>query len=698
MNKKFLTVLLLLSFFVPLVAEINMLSPVEGEWANRQMLVIDNNADGDFFYSIDGEDPETFGFAYDGPVLLDVTGEVKLKVTHLSRDGKKENQSVSFTVRPDDASKTNYKNFVQTFYDAGIINYSAGSELVIPKELSFYLGLPSENYMAARTLRLSESSVLSRYIPCTVLDGARSLKYRFIIKTFPQTAGAHVRSDVPFEITDWETITFTDINLIYKIDSEYWGLPTKPVKIDRSVSHMISWQNLEYEPSNPVEFFVLPPRPKIEKEETPEGSFSYSVLIERSYSLSIQNQNDGSYSELFQTVGVDAFYGDFAEGKLTIGVFANSVYQGSFDIDYNIDKRPAQLPVVKSNAQGFCSRNPVDVKISVPRGSELYVALSEPLTLEPKEVNYSADDRIFKSVSTGEYKKVKGENFAIRWGQNGIKPVYYKVSAYSKRDDNFSNSVEFAVIIDQSNYYFDSLADSAVADGTLTNPFTDFSQIEMLLKNQRAVKLCVKGELQINERFNISSNFEIINGGNAKINFGPNGSLEFKGATFEISDCHISNVCDSTVESIVPFIKLENSVLTMKNCVIDAQFSKNGTVIDSYNSILNISDTIASSSAVTYVSFISAVKSRMTINSCSLSSNAETCVVISADNGNINAKRNEFLINGGSGRIAELFSVKALFVENTFKARLSDSSNKNQPIYFDKATKLTDSKNERSGF
>ena len=147
MTKKFLSVFILIFALLafPLTGEINLLSPVEGVWANRQMLVIDNSEGGDFFYSIDGTDPETFGFAYDGPVLLDVTGEVNVIVTRITAGGKKENTSVVFTVQPDDAAKTDYKNFVQTFFEGGILNYSAGSELVIPSAFSFYLGLPPKN-------------------------------------------------------------------------------------------------------------------------------------------------------------------------------------------------------------------------------------------------------------------------------------------------------------------------------------------------------------------------------------------------------------------------------------------------------------------------------------------------------------------------------------------------------------------------
>lgn len=699
MEKKLLSVFIIILGILaaPLTAEITLLSPCEGVWANRQMLVIDNSEGGDFFYSVDGADPETFGFAYDGPVLLDVAGDVQLNVTRITGGGKKENTSVSFNVQPDDAGKTDYKNFVQTFFDGGILNYSAGSELVIPDGLSFYLGLPPENFMPARTLKLSSASVLSRYIPCTVFDHDRNLKYRFIIKTFPQSAGVYSHRDVPFEISDWETITFKDDDFIYKVDSEYWGLPTEPRKIDRKTSHMISWQPLEYDASNPVEFFVLPPKPEVVREEQDDGSVVCYIRGDDTYSLGVMN-DDGTYSELFGQVGVDAFYGDAVSGTLSLGVFANSVYQGKYSFSYNINRRPPQMPVIHTTADGFVSRGTVDVKIQGSRGCDLYIAVSEPLTLQESELSYSSDDEIFKDVALGTYKKVKGETYALRWAQNGLNPVYYKVSAYSKSEDNQSSPVEFAVVIDQSNYYFDAAADSSKADGTSVHPFTKFSQLSDALLKQRVVKLCVKGEMKINEPYTVNANFEIIDEGDARLTFGPDGSLIIKASTFEISGCRIHNVADSSKKSIVPLIKLENSVLTMKNCVIGADFARNGTVIDSTNGIINISDTIASANAVSYVSFLSAVKSRLTLKNSSLSTNAETSVIISADGGNITAQKNELLVTGGTGRIAELFGVTASFKDNSFKARLTNSTSKIQPIYVNKAAKLTEEKNSVQGF
>ena len=697
--KKFLQIILITFFFsFALFAKIDIISPSSGEWANRQMLVIDNSNGGDFFYSIDGADPETFGFAYDGPVLLDMAGLVNLKVTRISDRGEKENESVTYSVIPNDGKKMPYKDFIQAFYESGILNYSAGSQINIPPQFVFSLGVDEENYIPARTLSLASSSILTRYVPCTIYDKENEVKYRFVIKTYPQSAGLYSHRDVPFEVSDWETVTFTDKNFIYKIDSEFWGLPTEPVKLDRSISHMISWQNLEYDASNSVEFFVLPPRPEIQENTAADGSISYSLQGDESYTLSVYDPSTQSYSELFSEIGIDAFYGDKVSGTAKIGVFCNSVYQGDFSVSYNIDRKPPTLPRIVSNAEGFVSRGLVDVKISVKKGAELYIALSEPLTLTEDILSYSPDSPIFKDIQLGQFRKVRGESFSLHWAQNGLNPVFYKVAAYSKTEDNMSSPVEFAVLIDQSNYYFDSTSDSEIADGTSNNPFKDFKQLARALENQRVVKLRVKGDMRINQAYNIAANFEITGDSDAKIIFGPTGSFNVKASTVEISNCRIHNVTSSDSKAILPLFKLENSVLTMKECMIGTEFAKSGNVIDAYNSIVNISDTIASVNAVSYVSFISAVKSRLTIKKSSLSTNADTSVVISANGGSVTAGKNDFAVSGTNGRIAELFGVKADFRENNFKSHLTNTTSQIQPLYVNKSTKLTDEKNTIQGF
>ena len=699
MNKKSLFVLLVVFFLSAnsIFAQIEMISPVEGIWANKQMLVIENKGDGDFFYSVDGSDPEAFGFAYDGPVLLDVNGVVKLNVTHIRSNKTKETTSVTYSVYEDDASKTNYSDLVKTFYDSGILNYSAGANLKIPENLFYSFGLPPDSFIKGRTLSLSSSCILSRYIPCTIFDKEKNLKYRFIIRTLPQNAGIFSHRNVPFKITDWETIEFIDNSYIFKIDSEYWGLPSEPRKIDRTVSHMISWQSIDYDASNPIDFFVLPPKPEIIETKHEDDSVIYTIAGDSSYAMSILNQEKEEYTEFFTEAGVDVFYGDRVSGKFSIGIFSNSVYQGNYLVQYDINKRPPSTPDIKSNADSFYSRDDVTVKVKAEQGNELYIALSEPYKIEDITTTYNSQTQLLKNIEIGEFKKAKKDSFSINWKQNSINPVYYKLAAYSKNGKNQSEVVEYSVIIDQSNYYFDEKADDD-GDGTLERPFNSFEKLENALSSKRVVKLHTKGNMHVNKNYKISANFEIINDGDARFVFEQGGSLEVSTATLELNNCQIQKKSSAEMKNEKPLIKLENSVLTIKDCIISADFTKNGTIIDSYNSIINISDTIGSANAISYASFISSVKSRLNIKNSSLSTNASTNVVISANGGTVASTGNTFTVSGKSGRIAELFDVKASFVQNKYKSNIKDSVTLIAPVYKNKNTKLTEKDNEQSGF
>ena len=80
-----------LLFFVSLgfasVPQTKVISPVEGTWANPQSLIIDNEPGTEVFYSLNGEDPLVSGFAYDGPVLLEGTGNFSVTIVSVSKGG-----------------------------------------------------------------------------------------------------------------------------------------------------------------------------------------------------------------------------------------------------------------------------------------------------------------------------------------------------------------------------------------------------------------------------------------------------------------------------------------------------------------------------------------------------------------------------------------------------------------------------------
>ena len=67
--------------------EIEILSPVPGEWANPQLLYVDSAGFEEIRYSTDGSDPSGGGMLYERPVVLDVTGATTVRVVGTTISG-----------------------------------------------------------------------------------------------------------------------------------------------------------------------------------------------------------------------------------------------------------------------------------------------------------------------------------------------------------------------------------------------------------------------------------------------------------------------------------------------------------------------------------------------------------------------------------------------------------------------------------
>ena len=705
--KKLVFLLIFAVFSLAGFAQIRVLSPIEGTFANRQMLVIDTDADsaGDYYYSLNGSDPEAFGFAYDGPVLIDLDGPVELKIAKSGRT--KSEVTVKYTVLPDGAYNSTYASFISSFYDTGILNYTSGSILSIPEELKYSFGLPPDSFLPGRDLSISAASVLNRYIPCTLLDESTGKRWRFIVRTLPQTAGVYSRRDVPFVITDWTTITFTNDNYIYKIDSEYWSLPKNSIQLDRSVSHMIRWQSIDYAEGNPVEFFVLPPEPVLKQTTEPDGSIYFTLEGDASYSLSIMSDSQTDYHELFTELGADTFYGDNVSGTLNIGFFAGAVYQGYVQVPFAISKRPPSTPLIASTSSSFYSREPVTLTITGEDSSELYYAVSEPYTITSASETYSATSEIFDSVRTGDYQRAPSNTFTLDLKPEGSGAVYFKVAAYSQNGKNSGPVSEYSVIIDQYNYYYNSIAEESTADGTSLRPYATFEQCIQGINSGRYACLRVKGPVKVPAGTHyILSNCVFVNEGNASFEFEEGASIVVKSSNVTFEDFVISSVTDyiqvsagagAMTEGLIPFFKLEDSVLDINSCQISALFNKDGLFAEAVRSSVNLNATIASVSATSYASFISGIKSKVNIQNSSVNITGQTCVTLSLNQGDVNLINNSFKITGNKGRIAELFAVDGLVRSNMFKASLRGSSNA-AAVYTDKNCQVTQENNDSNGW
>ncbi len=148
---------------------------------------------------------------------------------------------------------------------------------------------------------------------------------------------------------------------------------------------------------------------------------------------------------------------------------------------------------------------------------------------------------------------------------------------------------------------------------------------------------------------------------------------------------------------MVPYFKLEDSVLDITNCQISASFDKNGLFVEAVRSSVNVSGTIASVSAGTYASFVSGVRTNVNIQNSSINTSAQTCVTLSLNQGNINLNNNSFKISGEKGRIAELFDMTGTLVSNSFKSSLRGASNASA-VYTDLKCSVTQLNNDSYGF
>lgn len=695
----FVFIILSFIFSANLYAEINLISPVEGEWANKQMLILDTtSSDAEYFYSVDGSNPEEFGFAYDGPVFLDVDGNVTLKITKIISHKEKENIELKYSVNENDGEKSSYHAFIASFFDSGILNYTVGSDLIIPPELKFSFENSAENFIQGQTLKISEKSNLTRSFPCTILDSLTNEKWRFIIKTYPLTSGIFTRRDLPIKIQDWETLEFLDENLIYKIDSEYWELPKKPVKLDRTVSHMVSWQSINYEYGNPIEAFVLPPKPELKLSQSENGELICSLEGDESYKMSILGE-DKLYQELFSEICADVFFGDKDSGNLKIGIFCSGLFQGEMDVPYSLNKRPSSPPTIISDTQNFYTRKDVNIKIESEEGSELFYAISEPFSLSDFSYKLEPSAPELKNVSANNF--VKSLKNSVSFSLSGLKEnsVFYKIRAYSQKDSNQSEVTEYCVIIDQSNFYFDSSNISEFCDGTIEHPFSDFKSLLSAVNLSRNVKIFINGDLLIpSGKHEIYSNCIIVGNDDSNIIFDEKSQLIVNDSSLDFRKIVIKNKKDTNSKNMLPLIKGNRSVLSFSDCLIYAEFEKNGTVIDSYNSVVYFDDSICATISNLYTSFITGVGSKIFIKKSNISASSQTAVLLSFSDSQINCTENTFSVNCKRGRIAECFNTEGSFSKNEFKGEISNLTNTSNPIFVDEKSSISLTDNVNYGF
>ncbi|MCR5495853.1 MAG: chitobiase/beta-hexosaminidase C-terminal domain-containing protein [Treponema sp.] len=687
MNRKtkiFKSAFLAFLLFLPSLFWAQVISPESGTWANRQLLIVDVPQDGNVFYSLNGSDPETSGFAYDGPVLIDLAGEVSVNVSIIDKVGNRISRKISYIVNEMEPSKDAASSeFIKKINSQGIIEYLPGETFIIPSSLEYAFGEKADIFTGGCELSLSDEMVVSRFLPCVVTDGKG--KWRFIVKISPVKSGIFSRKDVPFEIIDWNTLVFNDKSFIYKIDDQWWSQPKERVALDRTVNHMISWQSVDYSKQNVVKFYNLPPKPELNKEVSENGSIKFTLDSQHPYKIGlIQNNNESS--ELYDSIEIDTFKGDNFDGKVSLGIFYDSVCQSKLDIPFSIHRKNPRAPMILPSEEGGFARQAVRVAIASTEKNSVYYAISGPVILD-EDYTVTADEILF-DLNSVSYQKDK--NVAVILEPKNEGAAAYKVSAYCVDDHgNKSKTSEYAVIIDQRNFFLDgTITDPEMikkANGTIKYPFTEFAQILPLINKSRFVHVRVNGEVKVPEGTSkITSNCKIDGTNDARLILSPSSNFTIKNSSVSFSNCIITLAESRNTRETSFLFNLERAVLYFEGVELSSVFGKSGTIINSDNSVVDIVNSGLTASAESYSSIISSVKSKLKIKKSRLTVVAGTAVNISAQGGLVEISNSTCIVTGVMGRIAELFDTHSTITGNNFIGDLKKPMGNNKPVYEDK--------------
>lgn len=708
MKKSFALFTLLILFVSRLACQndtaIKVVSPVKGSWSNCQMLVIDNSDNAEYYYSINGSNPELSGTLYKEPVLLDATGDVTLKIARvLPHSAASATQvQVKYSVNPDDgaAYSETFGPFISKFFESGTVDYVCGSSFEIPDSLQFNFDDEKESFLPGQSLSIFKNNVISRYVPCTVKDELSGKKWRFIINTIPEDSPSFTKRDVPFEITDWKTITFKNKSYIYRIDDQFWSSYDEPVVLERNKEHKIYWQSINFSSGNPVECFVLPAAPKIKEKKDENGSVVYSLSGDSSYLLGITDSQGRIL--LYKKVGIDTFYGDNFSGNLDISVYSSSVYQGKITKAFDVKKRIPSRPEFET-ASDFYSRKTVKVHISSEPESQLYYSVSKPMIIDELYTVWTPDLFADKTLEFGEYitpSQSETENKAeVLLNALNEGAALYKIRAYSTAGKNTSPVAEYTCVVDSYNYFVNEMAACEASDGSYEKPFTDLAQCLETLNRKQSARVKLLSPVHADGKYQLECNLEIVNSEDCSMIFTPDTTLTVKNSSLVLKDCNLSmeNSNPDSQKEAVPVLKLENSVLDMNNCQIAALFGKNGSFIDAYQSSVNLNNTIGSVSAGNYCSFVTGIRSRVTSHESFINVCGQTCVVFTLNESKLELKDNSFKVTGGMGRIAELFGTTGTVSNNIFNSELSEAG-KSSALYKDSASSIKENGNEQYGF
>ncbi len=658
----------------------DVLSPVEGTWANRQVLVLDCAPETEVFYSFSEYDPLDFGFAYDGPVLIDLDGEVTLNLVAVHGDGTMTRKKISYVVNEPAAVKPPLSvSMLNPLVVCGV-----QKPVPVSQNLTYGIGTHLDAALSGRTLYQNLPSCINAMLPLEITSG--SVVYRYVITTndAPKTSMIQDKTfSSPLQIIDWNFVLFkAGQRLMYSIDGGAWQVYVEPFYLDRTKSHKISWQTGSH-----IESIVLPERPTVIG--LPErGITNKSVELQFSnplYTFRIEDEN--GVSKPLTSFYVDTLAGDERRFDLLLNVYYGNIKQGEIPVSFTIDKLPPKAPVLSIEDDAISGNNAVAV--SVFATDDVYTAIDTRTTaldfgesVSPLAHDSEPDDNIV-------FMPFAGTKLILGGGENNS---VYTVYAYSRdAAGNKSETVAVRSSVATNNIYVDAASRYSLdADGSSTRPFGSIFDALAVVNSRKKTVLHLKGTFVITQSLAVNSDCRFVGHENACLSFKNNSGLIIRNSNVAFENCMLEKVYDQDVRSFltsgVPLIDARDSDVSVEKCELVSNISTPQGLIQAVKCRLGMNSSGITVQTLGQAVGVQSLHSSVRSDSDRFSLSGESAVAFSLSDSLFELESPRFIIVAKQARCAELFATVYAFDENVFQNEMHTSQDFT-PLWYDSSCK-----------
>lgn len=657
----------------------DILSPAEGTWANIQPLVLNVDDGSEVYYTVSGNDPMMFGFAYDGPAVIDQTGLVHLKITVIDKQGNRSDFAIDYTVKKPDLKKysAEEKKFINMISYNPLRKYTAGTVFSIPQTFDYAIGCSkTPRFFTGRVLSFGKESNVVRYIPFTVSAGNEL--FRFVMRTAQASTPQNPTQYLPFDIVDWNVIVPSDSSFVYRLDDGAWKDSLSTLYTERNETHVVLWKKVG-ETDDKVQSFVLYPKPTLITEYTANGAAALSLQKRNAYTDfyalgKIRSANDvdlhtiNADKGLYKTLVIDSFFAEEVKGDFSAGVYLNGIYQGDLSAPYTVDRLPPVAPqIFTDDSDKDFFRTERNVYITSEDAASIFYATSVPVPFEGEKI--SEMQETFAKAEASDYTLLDGSKFSLT--SVGGSATFYNISAYAiDSHGNVGDKADFSLIVDGKNIYLNANAsvpeeNSTSPKGTYQNPLTSFSEAADIINTNGGMTLHLAGLVDITESATIEAPCT-IDGKKGILIFSPTANLTINNTDVSFIDCAF--VKNSSAQEADSFIKAKKAKVSFVRCDVTANYEKKGRLIQLDSSTLNVTDSSLSVYAASYACAVAAVESEVSVSRSSCAVSSYTAVCYSSVNSMLSLNSTIGSINSYTGKIAELSDGTLSISDNNFSA------------------------------